>query len=132
MNLVRRAVAGLLAALLGLNALAMLGRPSSWYGAVPGVLLTGPFNPHFVRDIGAIYLVSAATLAGFAFRARLVQGALVASAAWLALHAVIHLADAVTCGRPPLNEIARDLAGVHLPAILTAWVAFSRDTRDSA
>lgn len=130
MDQARRIGAGLLGAFLGLNALAMLGAPSGWYAAVPGVVLTGPLNLHFVRDIGAEYLVIAAALAGFALRARLAQGATAASAAWLALHAVIHLADAATCGRPPGGEIARDLAGVHLPAILTAWIALSATRGD--
>ena len=54
----RRGVAG--AAVLGGNGLAMLFAGLWWYGVVPGVTATGPYNPHFVRDIGAAYLVAGA------------------------------------------------------------------------
>jgi hypothetical protein len=60
-----------LAAVLGLgaaaNGLFMLISPAKWYFAVPGVTTTGPFNQHFVRDIGLIFLlVATAMLAGVA------------------------------------------------------------------
>jgi hypothetical protein len=49
-------LARIIAAILGLglaaNALAMLGASVWWYGAVPGVPATGPYNPHFIHDIG--------------------------------------------------------------------------------
>ena len=49
-----------LAVLLGAVAIAngvyMLVSPESWYFAVPGVTTTGPFNQHFIRDIGLIFL----------------------------------------------------------------------------
>ena len=35
-------------------------------GRVPGGTATGPYNPHFVRDIGAAYLMAGASLAAFA------------------------------------------------------------------
>ena len=35
-----------------LNGVLMLLAPEAWYHAVPTVPGTGPFNPHFVRDIG--------------------------------------------------------------------------------
>ena len=49
-----------MAALLGTAAVAngvyMLVAPESWYFAVPGDPTTGPFNQHFIRDIGLIFL----------------------------------------------------------------------------
>ena len=54
-----RYAAGLMALLLAANGVAMLFASLAWYDAVPGVPATGPFNPHFVRDIGAIYLACA-------------------------------------------------------------------------
>src|SRR5262249_52922948 len=42
---------------LAANGTFMLVAPSAWYGLVPGVAATGPLNAHFVRDIGAAYLV---------------------------------------------------------------------------
>ena len=46
------------------NGLTMLANPDAWYGLLPGVVQTGPFNPHFVRDIGAAYLVTGALSCG--------------------------------------------------------------------
>ena len=49
-----------LAVLLGLalaaNGIFMLVSPEHWYVAVPGVTSTGPFNQHFLRDIGLIFV----------------------------------------------------------------------------
>ncbi len=59
------------AVLMGFLALAngvfMLVSPDAWYFAVPGVTDTGPFNQHFIRDIGLIFLfVGTAYLVGVA------------------------------------------------------------------
>ncbi|MES2897044.1 MAG: hypothetical protein V4759_13495 [Pseudomonadota bacterium] len=120
-----RILAAALAAMLAANALAMLFASFWWYGAVPGVTATGAYNPHFVRDIGAAYLVTAGGLAWFAWRP--IQGwpALVAGAAFLVLHAGIHVFDA-SCSANPLADVMRDLPGVYLPALLAAWLAVAR------
>lgn len=117
-----RILAGALAALLAANGLIMLGASFWWYGAVPGVTATGAYNPHFVRDIGATYLVVALGLAWFA--ARPVQGwpALVAGAAFLVLHAGIHVFDA-SCSADPLADLVRDFPGVFAPALIAAALA---------
>ena len=56
-------IAALLALALFVNGVAMMGAPLSWFGFIPGVAATGPFNEHFVRDIGAAYLAAAVSLA---------------------------------------------------------------------
>lgn len=113
-----RAVGGLLGVGLGINGLLMLGVPFDWYEAVPGVVKTGPFNAHFVRDIGAAYLVCALALGAFAWRPRVAWSALLAAAGFLSLHAGIHLFDTV-CGRSSLGDLARDLPGVFVPALVS-------------
>ena len=120
-----RILAGGLALVLGINALAMLFGSFWWYNAVPGVTATGAYNPHFVRDIGAAYLVAAGGLGWFAWRP--VQGwpALVAAAAFLVLHAAIHVVDA-TCSSDPVGNLIRDLPGVYVPALLAAGLAIFR------
>lgn len=120
-----RIVASLLAIILGANGLAMLFAGLWWYGVVPGVTATGPFNPHFVRDIGAAYLVTAGGLGWFALRPREGWPAVVAAAAFLTLHAAIHVFDAA-CGTRPLQDVARDFAGIYLPALLTLAIALRR------
>jgi hypothetical protein len=120
-----RAVTAILAAILAANGLAMLFAGAWWYGVVPGVTATGPYNPHFVRDIGAAYLVTAGGLGWFAARPREGWPALAAAAAFLVLHAAIHIFDAI-CGTKPLADVARDFAGIYLPAILSLAIAVRR------
>ena len=118
-----RVVCLILAVVLGANGLAMLFAGPWWYGVVPGVVATGPFNPHFVRDIGAAYLVVAGGLGWFAAKPEQGWPALVAGSAFLTLHAAVHVFDAV-CGSKPLADVARDLAGVYLPALAAVAIAF--------
>lgn len=54
-----RTTISVFAALMGFGAIAngifMLFAPANWYFVIPGVTNTGPFNQHFIRDIGMIY-----------------------------------------------------------------------------
>lgn len=120
-----RLVAGLLAAILGLNGLVQLFASFWWYNAVPGVLATGAYNPHFVRDIGMAYLVTAGGLGWFAWRPVQGRPALVGAAAFLTLHASIHVFDA-SCSANTWANLIRDLPGVFLPAALAVWIAAVR------
>jgi hypothetical protein len=118
----KRALAGLLGILLAANGLAMLAAGKAWYYAVPGVTSTGPYNPHFVKDIGMAYLVTALGLGWFAARPRQGWSGLVCGAAFLSLHGLIHVADAIggpVCGQ----DLLRDLPGVFLPALIAAGIA---------
>jgi uncharacterized protein YjeT (DUF2065 family) len=120
----RRFLGYVLGAVLALNGLAMLAAPLAWYGAVPGVTMTGPFNPHFVRDIGAAYLACGAALAWFATRAEARPAAQIA-ALFLGVHALVHLWDAVA-GRETWGQLLIDLPGVFLPPALAVWIAWPR------
>ena len=122
----RRVLAVILGIGLALNALLMLAVPAAWYAAVPGVTLSGPFNPHFVRDIGAAYLVAAAALIWFAASPK-AQSAVQAGAAFLTLHALVHLWDAVA-GREHAHQLI-DLATVFLPSVLAIWIAWPAHQR---
>jgi hypothetical protein len=119
---ISRGLAAVLGAGLAAGALYQLAAPLAWYGAVPGVVTTGPFNAHFVRDIGAAYLVAAAGLVAFAVRPSAWWPALACAAAFLTLHAGVHAFDAV-CGTRPLADTARDFAGVHVVALVTLVLA---------
>ena len=64
-----RRILAALAAILGvLNGLAMLFAGRRWYETLPGVIETGPYNPHFVQDIGAAFLVAGLSLAARVWR----------------------------------------------------------------
>jgi hypothetical protein len=120
-----RIIAGVLALILAGNGVMMLLAPLPWYDAVPGVVATGPFNPHFVRDIGAAYLVAGLGVAWFGWRPREGWPALVAAAAFLAIHAAIHVYDA-TCGTRPLQDFVRDLGGVYVLAAVALLLALRK------
>ena len=106
------------------NGLFMLASPEGWYFAVPGVTTTGPFNQHFVRDIGLIFLfIGAAFLTGAALpRYRIVLWA--APTLWLWSHALFHFWE-VAVGICGPSVLARDFPAVTLPAltatVLTFW-----------
>ena len=120
----RRMITAILAIPTLFNGLAMLVAGPFWYASVPGASGTGPFNPHFVRDIGAAYLVVAGGLGWFAWRPAEGWAALVAGAAFLVLHALVHVHDAVlspVCG----HDLLRDLPGVFVPALIAAWIAMT-------
>jgi uncharacterized protein YjeT (DUF2065 family) len=108
---------------LAANGLFMLGLPADWYVTVPGVIDTGPFNPHFVRDIGAAYLVAGAAFICLA-RSRAALPAALAAAAFLAIHALVHLWDAAA-GREHVHQLLVDVPGVFLPPALAIWIVGS-------
>ena len=115
------------------NGLYMLYSPEAWYFAVPGVTTTGPFNQHFIRDIGLIFLfLGTAFLVGAARpQYRIVLWA--APTLWLWGHALFHFWE-VAVGICGPSAIARDFPAVTLPAILgtilTLWaVANARAER---
>ena len=122
---------GIMAWILGIglaaNGLLMLAVPADWYATVPGVTDTGPFNPHFIRDIGVAYLIAGVALPWFAMN-RLALPAAQAGAAFLAIHALVHLWDAAA-GREHLHQLLVDVPTVFLPPVLAVWIAwpFSRD-----
>ena len=125
-----RMIAGALTLLLAGNGLAMLFAGLWWYGVVPGVTATGPYNPHFVRDIGAAYLVAGLGTAWFAWKPREGWPALAAGAMFLTLHSAIHVFDAA-CGAKPLADLMRDFGGVYLPTLLALAIAALKPAESS-
>jgi hypothetical protein len=105
------------------NGLLMLGSPEGWYFAVPGVTTTGPFNQHFVRDIGLIFLfIGLAFLAGAALpRYRIVLW--LAPTLWLWAHALFHFWE-VAVGICGPSVLARDFPAVTLPALIATVLTF--------
>lgn len=113
-------------AALASNGIYMLLDPTGWYFAVPGVTTTGPFNQHFLRDIGLIFL-----LVGMAFIVGALRPAARVSlwgmgAFWLSGHALFHVWE-VAVGICGASALLRDFPAVTLPALvaigLTAWAA---------
>jgi len=86
----QRLIAAILAIPTLANGLVMLFAGPAWYERVPGVTETGPFNPHFVQDIGIAFVVAGLALGARAWRPRYWPAA-VAGAGFLAAHALLHL-----------------------------------------
>jgi len=115
------------AILMGIAALAngvfMLASPANWYFAVPGVTTTGPFNQHFVRDIGLVFLfIGAAFLVGADRPShRVVMWA--TATLWLGAHALFHYWE-VAVGICAPSVLVRDFPAVTLPAVIGAALIF--------
>jgi hypothetical protein len=116
----KRGLATVLGATGVLNGVFMLIDGARWYDTVPGLAHTGPFNSHFVADIGAAYLVAGTALIVRAWRPRYWPAA-IAGAAFMAAHALIHVAD-LTLRRSGDPRV--DVFLVIIPAALAVWTAF--------
>ena len=115
----RRLLATIFAVLNVGNGLMMLFAGPFWFASVPGASETGPFNPHFVQDIGAAFLVAGLALAVRAWQPALWPAA-VAGAGFLTAHGLIHLA-AIIAGHD--HHAAFDLLAVVLPSALALYAA---------
>jgi hypothetical protein len=116
----RRLLAAILAIPTLANGLVMLAAGSRWYETVPGVTDTGPFNPHFVQDIGLAFVMSGLALAARAWRPRYWPAA-VAGAGFLAAHALLHL---VLIAGGHSHHVASDLLAIVVPSALALYSAF--------
>ena len=120
-----------LRALLGMNVLFLLGNgfymlvaPKPWYELVPGVIDTGFFNAHFVRDIGIIQMfLGVLFVLGIRMPAARLEFWLAATL-WLTAHAALHVWE-VLAGICGASTLIRDFPAVGLPAVIgmlvTAW-----------
>ena len=110
-------IVALNSAFLSANGMFMLIAPLTWYDLVPGVTDTGPYNQHFIRDIGLIQLsLGLAFVIGMVVPERRI-GLWGAATAWLAAHALFHFWE-VAVGICSPSVIPRDFPAVILPAIL--------------
>ena len=93
-NTFARAGVALLGAGLAVNGVIMMHVAEPWYEVVAKG--TGPFNAHFVRDIGAAYLASGIAIV-WGMWSRAHRGPLAAIAGvFLGLHALTHLLEAAS------------------------------------
>ena len=120
----RRLCGGLLGIVQVALGLLMIVAPRAFYDAVPGVPETGPYNPHFVRDIGCAFLVAGVGLAWGATDPR-GRAAAAAGAAFLWLHAIVHIWDGLA-GRERAEHLAHDLPMMLGFAAIATWTAWPR------
>jgi hypothetical protein len=117
MDKFNKGLIGLLGIGLFVNGLIMLYNPAGWYFAVPTVPATGPFNQHFLRDIGIIYVLVGALYVTGIYKPAQRLWMWGAATTWLALHGFFHLWEigAGICGP---ETIVQNGHAVYLPAII--------------
>lgn len=134
MNVVRLDAIGWLLLAIGIgmaaNALWMLAGPMHWYNELPAAVPdTGPFNPHFVRDIGCAFLTVGAALIWAAYSERYRIPLTAIATFFLTCHALLHIYDTVG-GYLDHNHWWLDFPGVYFPALLlgaATWRLVQRD-----
>lgn len=124
-----RVALALLGAFHILGGMVMIVSPDIWYVTAPGVTMTGPYNFHFIVDIGLIFVASGA---GMMLSLRNGMAAFVlAGAIWPALHALFHMLLWMHHGLPMDAKIAFAetvlVAGVGLAGLALAWVHAKRN-----
>lgn len=120
----RNALTLLLAVTLTANGLLMFVAPEFWYHLIPSVPSTGPFNIHFVRDIGCAYLVCGAAFFWLSRDAQARPAAFIA-AIFLLLHALTHVWDGIA-GRESIEHLISDIPGVFLLPAIALWLSAKR------
>lgn len=116
----QRLAGALLALLLILIAVQMLFQPEDWYHNTSGVPETGPMNVHFIRDIGAAFLMSGAAFTLFAFR-KTSWEVVAIGAIFPGIHGGIH-AFGLVMGHSH-SSVAVDFFGVVVPGLLAVLLA---------
>ena len=105
------------------NAGWMLADPAHWYSDLPAAVPdTGPYNEHFVRDIGVAFATMALAFGWAAFVPRWRPPLLAVGAFFVAGHALLHVFDTLR-GALDGDHWLLDLPGVYLPALVLVPVA---------
>lgn len=106
-----------------INGTWMLLFPLSWYMDLPAAVPhTGPFNSHFVRDLGVVFVVVGLAFAWSALNVHRSGVVHLAITTFFTGHALIHLADILT-GRLPNSHWLIDMPGVFVPALVMIVLA---------
>lgn len=117
---IARALPGTVYALWLLAGAAIFIAPGHFHELTPGVASFGPFNAHFIRDVGLVYVASG--LVGL-YGVRSGSLALcVAAALWSCLHAVFHLHVWAVRGWLLDGIFLFDLSFVIVPPVLVILV----------
>ena len=114
------------AALLLLTGIAIFVAPQKFYDLTPGVKMMGPFNLHFIRDVGLAYFASG-LMAGWGAMKRNRTLAM-AGSLWLVLHAIFHIQIWYARGAPVDTIGLFNWAAVILPAFIVFLTARSLAT----
>ena len=104
------------------NGLFMVVKPESWYWSLETVPQTGPFNAHFVRDIGLMYVLTGiSVLLGLHQPENRVVW-WVGAALWHVAHGGLHIYETIVGISTP-EALAQDFAPVVLPGLILIFLA---------
>ena len=95
--------------------------PMTFYQTIPGLEAMGPFNLHFIRDVGLAFLASGAALLWGAWTCN--RGVAIAGALWPAMHGVFHVSIQIGRGLPGDLVMWFDFLAVIAPAFLALFAA---------
>ena len=100
----------------------MLITPMGWYEATPGVSETGPFNPHFIRDVGIAFIAGAFAL-GYGLLKPLYRRPLfLVALIFFGGHAIMHAVEMLH-GHAH-DGVVGEMIAIILPAIIMTIVLF--------
>ena len=116
-----RIVAGLIGVFHAANGFYMVTAPERWFTGAPGAMATGPFNSHFVMDVGFAFVAGGVAFLAFAWRPKLKLLALGASG-FLVLHALFHLSNLI---HGHMVHAITDIS-IALPVILGLAISWPR------
>jgi len=95
--------------------------PHAFYESVPGLSMMGPFNMHFVRDVGLAFTASGACIIYGAYRNA--KEVAIGGALWPFLHGLFHIQIWFKRGLPFDHIAAFDFSIVIFPAVLMMALA---------
>jgi len=105
------------------NALWMVADPAHWYSDLPAAVPdTGPYNEHFVRDIGVAFATMALAFGWAAAVPRWRPPLVAVGTFFFAGHALLHAFDTLR-GALDADHWLLDLPAVYLPAVLLVPIA---------
>ncbi|MEZ5552899.1 MAG: hypothetical protein R3E82_18605 [Pseudomonadales bacterium] len=97
--------------------------PHDFYLNAPGAQETGPYNMHFIRDVGFAFLTSSLAI-GYGIYSG-IKPLMVFGALWLLVHGLFHLSLWAVHGMHFDSAAAIDMVVVSIPAV-AAFVLCAR------
>ena len=91
--------------------------PHDFYLNAPGAQATGPYNMHFIRDVGFAFLSSSVAI-GYGIYSG-VKPVMVFGALWLLIHGLFHLTLWIVHGMQLDSAAMIDMVVVSIPAVAT-------------
>jgi hypothetical protein len=107
----------------------MLLSSESWYTDLPaGVPDTGPYNGHFIRDLGIVFVLISAGFIWCTIHPNRCKPVLIVITIFFTGHAILHILDLLT-NRLPHSHWRIDIPAVFLPALLLILFTATRSKK---